>query len=199
MFFALASLLAYHKKLVWILLLIPIATLNKESFPIFIVTLFPIIKPLISRNRFLTFIFFSILISIIVSTLIKNHYLGATHWKPALMDISSNIRFWLYPQYYLFVGHRPMYGTIAPSGLSIFNIFIVYSIVSRSWRFLSVPIKQHTIIALLINVPLLIIFCNKDELRNLSLLYVSLTIMIAFYIKNLIEQNWKMIEKPIQG
>jgi len=189
MFFALAMLLAYHKKLLWLLLLIPLATLNKETFPLFVVTLFPIIKPLISRNRMTMFVFSSIIISIIVGFIIKNHYLGSTHWKPALMDISSNIKFWLNPRYYLFISHRPMYSTIAPSGSSIFNIFIVYSIVSSSWKFLSVQIKQHTFIALLINVPLMFFFCNKDELRNLSLLYVSLTIMIAFYIKNLIEQN----------
>ena len=194
MFFALVMLLAYHKKLLWIILLLPIATLNKESFPLFVITLIPIIKNLVSRKRLVIFIFFSTLISIIVDVFISNHYKGSQSIYPMFYRFLENLKFYPNPFNYLFLEYHPFYSVIAPAGLSIFFIFIVYTIVSKSWSSLSTPIKQHTLIALLITIPLMILFCNKDELRNLSLLYVSFTIMIAFYIKNLLQQNNNRME-----
>lgn len=189
MFFALAILLAYHKKLVWIILLIPLGTLNKETFMLLIPTLIPIIKPLVSRQKMITFTVIALFISTISYQFVSNNYRGTESIYPMFFHFFGNIPFYSNPLHYLFLEYHPLYSVIAPTGLSIFFIFIVYTIVSQSWSFLSTPIKQHTLIALLINIPLMILFCNKDELRNLSLLFVSFTIMIAFYIKSLLNQN----------
>jgi len=189
MFFSLTMLLAYRKKLIWILLLTPLGILNKETFSLFNITLIPIIKTSVSRKKLVIFLFFITLISIILSLFVDNHYRGTESIYPMFFRFFGNIPFYLNPLHYLLLEYHPLYSVIAPTGLSVFFIFIVYTIVSQSWSFLSTAIKQHTLIALSISTPLMILFCNKDELRNLSLLFVSFTIMIAFFIKSLLNQN----------
>jgi hypothetical protein len=54
-FFAASFLLALRKRLIWIIPIALVATLNKESFLFFIITLIPLIRPFASRYKLLIF------------------------------------------------------------------------------------------------------------------------------------------------
>lgn len=186
LFFSASFLLALRNRFIWILPITPFAVLNKESFLFFLFTLIPLIKPLTSRYKLVLFTISSVFLAVVVNLVVKSVY--ANNDGAALeFHLQDNIRFYLNPLHYLF-SHESGYGTILPKGFSIINLLPIFIIVSKSWQLLERPIKQHTLVALTINIPLFVLFCYRDELRNLSMLYIAFTIMIAVYVKSLILQ-----------
>jgi hypothetical protein len=182
LFFSASFLLALRNRFIWILPITPFAVLNKESFLFFLFTLIPLIKPLTSRYRLVLFTIASVFLAAVVNFVVKSVY--ANNEGAALeFHLQDNIRFYLNPLDYLF-SHESGYGTILPKGFSIIILLSIFIIVSKSWQFLERPIKQHTLVALAINIPLFILFCYRDELRNLSMLFIAFTIMIAVYVKS---------------
>jgi hypothetical protein len=73
-FFAASFLLALHKRLIWIIPIALVATLNKESFLFFIITLIPLIRPFASRYKLLIFTSSALIISTIVNLIVKSIY-----------------------------------------------------------------------------------------------------------------------------
>jgi putative effector of murein hydrolase LrgA (UPF0299 family) len=76
-----------------------------------------------------------------------------------------------------------------PKGFNIVNVVIIVMIIGSTWQSIIKPIRQSFIIALTISVPLLIGCCWEAELRNMSLLFVPLSIMIAQYISQIINHE----------
>ncbi len=61
-----------------------------------------------------------------------------------------------------------------PKGFNIASILLVGGMALFQWRKKPPVLKQLLIVAAVINLPLLLFFCYKDELRNLSLLFPAL-------------------------
>jgi hypothetical protein len=55
----------------------------------------------------------------------------------------------------------------------------VWLLVRSGWGRLTPAFQQHALIALAINLPLFIVFCYPGEIRNLSLMWVTLAMLIA--------------------
>lgn len=188
MFMSSAFLLTLRQNFIWILPITLLATLNKESFLLFIFTLIPLlIRPFMSRKKLLAFIFSNFLIAAIVNFIVKSKY-ALNSGDNIEYQLVENIKFYANPLNYLF-SFEWIYGVFVPKGFSIFILLTLLIVVLESWPSLAKPIKQHTLFALAINIPLLVLFCWKDELRNLSMLFIAFTIMISIYLKNLLDRN----------
>jgi hypothetical protein len=56
-------------------------------------------------------------------------------------------------------------------------------VVWRSWRLLPGWLKLHAKIAAVINIPLYLLFCQPGEFRDLSLLFISFLLVLAFSLQ----------------
>jgi hypothetical protein len=194
MFMSTAFLLALRKRVFWIIPITLVATLNKESFPLFIFALIPLVQPFISRFKLLVFISSNVVIAAIVNLIGKSTYANNPGGNVEY-QLVDNIKFYLHPLKYLF-SFEWTYGMYLPKGFSIFILLTLFIIILKAWPSLERTIKQHTLFALAITIPLFMLFCTKDELRNLSMLYVAFTIMIAVYLKDILDRNVEMQGSP---
>jgi hypothetical protein len=59
------------------------------------------------------------------------------------------------------------------------TVTLVVWTVWRGWHSLPKAIQRHALIAVVINIPLYILFCNPGELRDFSLLYITFLLLVA--------------------
>ena len=76
------------------------------------------------------------------------------------------------------------YGVVSPSGLNVITVLFIGLIIIRGWHYFSESMKYHAVIAMVINVPLFILFCSIGELRNLSMLYPSFVMALAYCLSD---------------
>ncbi len=158
------------------MLLAPIAALNKETFGLFVPTLFPLLAASVSRRK--------ALVTTCVATVLALAAHGLVRWicrdnpvSGTLNDLSAALgayfRHWTY--------HRVemTYGVIGPQGSFAGTLLLMALVVVRGWPACSQPVRRHLLLAAAINLPFYILFCYVGELRNLSLLYVGFTVLIA--------------------
>jgi hypothetical protein len=95
----------------------------------------------------------------------------------AIFQLFDNVLFYLNPlNLFLFDQNYGLplfkgYGLIV---LSWFALLVVYG-----WREVPRPIHDHLKLAAAINVPLLLLFCAEGEMRNLSMLYVPIVVLMS--------------------
>ena len=53
----------------------------------------------------------------------------------------------------------------------------------RSWHLLPLWLRRHAQIAAVINIPLWVFFCQPGELRDLSLLFITFLLILAFSLQ----------------
>ena len=63
--------------------------------------------------------------------------------------------------------------------MALINVALLAAIFHLGWKAFPVRWKRHLRISLIINIPLYLTLCWLDELRNLSLLFVAFTVLIA--------------------
>jgi len=180
-FMSLAVYLTQKNRLIILLPVVALATLNKESFIFFIPALYPFLpkSTLISK----THIFYGLqfLISASLNFWVKSIYSG-NDGKVIEVWFLKNIGKYLNPLTYLQIDGS--YGLIAPKGLNILTLFLVFILIKAAWKYLNPQLRRHCLIAFFINFPLFMVagFCN--EIRGLSFLYIPLIFLIAYTIDN---------------
>lgn len=184
-FMALAVWLAVRGKWLWLLLLTPVATLNKESFLFFVVCLYPFLRERRSVREALTVTGLCVLAAAAVNGVMKLHY-AANPGDIAQFNLMVNLRFLVDPRNYLLSDWT--YGILLPKGFNVVILFVLFTIARVGWKRLPRAARQHALIALAINVPLYLLFGWGDEVRALSMLYVSAALLlcegIAVYMEN---------------
>ncbi|MGB7480271.1 MAG: hypothetical protein WA924_08090 [Burkholderiaceae bacterium] len=179
LFMATAAWLALRGRLVWLTILVPLATLNKESFPFFALALYPFLRLHFSRKLsggVLVWLFF---LGGLVNLYMKSRYAGNAG-GPVEFHLFDHLRYLANPRsYFLFEFN---YGVLTTKGLNIINLFLLAVLVKRAWPHLTATVRQHIQIAFAINLPLFLVFGVFDELRNLSMLYVGLTVIFGVNI-----------------
>jgi hypothetical protein len=177
LFMALAILLVKKKQYLALIAIVAIGTLNKESFLAFSITLIPFLLKDLGFKKAALLQLFLITIATLINLLIKAQYAnnsgGVVEWHfyqqiSAFFSLSS------------YFGYDFIYGMLAPKGYNILTIIVIFIIVRSSYRFLPVDAKQHALVALLVNLPLFLLFCFPGELRNLSFLFVSFILILGF-------------------
>lgn len=182
LFFASAVLLAKRQKIFWLVPLTVAATYNKESFLLFIPCLYPFIRQQLSLKASIGFLAALMLIAAAINLHLKTVYAG---------NSGGNVEIWLsrnlheYFSISTYFKFEETYGIVSPKGVNVLTLLALFSVVRLGWGEMSQVFRTHTLIAAAISFPLFILFCYTGELRNLSFLYVSLTMLLALAIGRL--------------
>jgi hypothetical protein len=176
-FLALAAWIALKFDWWWVIPVAVFGAWNKESFLLFMPTLYPIFRRRSSRLSALLGVGVLGLICTAIYFYMRirfAHNSGSTafvFWRDQL-DLLLHPRLWL-------VETKPIYGlrmitgyTAAPAALLVWSVW-------RVWRYLPTAIKRHAQITAVINVPLFLLFSYPGELRDLSLLYIAFLVVLA--------------------
>ena len=177
-FFALAVGVALRFQWWWLIPLAAVGTWNKETFLLFLVTLYPLLRRNASRGAAALRLGVLCVVSLAVLIPIRLHFAQnpgggmEAWWWPRQMS------FYLHP-HNLFFATEETYGLRMLSASTVLPMALLTWTAVRGWKWLPEAIQQHARIAAAINLPLYIFFCNPGELRNLSMLYVVLLLVIA--------------------
>lgn len=173
-FFFLAALLAVKQNFIALILITPLAELNKESFLFFAATLFPFLG---LKKTFATIFAAGLTYLYVRQIYVNNPGDMADHrffeHMENILDIKS---------YFL---TDSIYGVSLPSRMFFLHVIYVVWIIKNFWCKLSDDWKMHAKIALVINSILYFMFVVPGELRDLSMLYVSFIILTTYFIKEL--------------
>ena len=185
--FFLAVRFALSGKLIGILILTPIAELNKETFFFFLPTLFPFVYQKLDFKKSVAYILGAMFIAGVTYLFVLSRFAGnagdMADWR--IIDHAQDI---LRLNSYFITDS--IYGLPLPSRMFVTHIIYVVWIAKTSWKYLSDQWKLHVKLAALINGVLYFMFVLPGELRDLGLLFMSLMILTAYFIRGLIRENF---------
>ncbi|MBR1581113.1 MAG: hypothetical protein IJ668_11590 [Selenomonadaceae bacterium] len=87
---------------------------------------------------------------------------------------------------YFIVEHT--YSILSGEQLFLPHLLMLGWLIKSTWSQLPLEWRRHATIAAAINFPLWLLFCYPGELRNLSLLYPTLVVMLSVYINGVIRR-----------
>jgi hypothetical protein len=185
-FMFLTAYLAIKDKKILLLLAITFATLNKESFLLFVPMLLPLVKSRNSLKHTLMLIGAGGAIALLINLVIKYVY-QFNDGGVVEIHFFNNIVNYLNPLTYL--GHEFTYGVPSPEGLNVLVLILLAYFIYHGFSGLQNYIKHHILIALTISLSVFLLFSATNELRNLSFMYLSLTFLIAQSISHFGAKN----------
>ena len=174
--FLAGSFVLIHSRAWALPLLIPLATLNKETALLIPILLLPVVatQPVDTRRRALAALGIAFVAGT-VTYLIVQWLHRANTGGLAEPHLALNARYWIDPRNYLF-GFSSIFAAGLPTAKPL-NIVVLGSVITlgvSSWRRVSVTIRRMLIVALAVNVPLVLALSYQDELRNLSLSFMPI-------------------------
>jgi len=175
-FLALAFLMSFRFAWWWMLPLVVLATWNKESFLLFIPTLYPILRVRSSRLSALIGTTVLCLTCVAVYLVIRVHFRG---------NPGSPMEFHLLKQIESMFSlsnwfeYDVTYGLLAIRGINLVSAGFVIGACRYGWGKLPDAVKRHARLAAAINIPFYLLFGYPQEIRTLSLLYPTLLVLIA--------------------
>jgi hypothetical protein len=175
-FFALAVWMALNFDWWWMIPIVALGALNKESFLFFIPALYPLLRQRASRiNAMVGTGVLGLICAAVYCALRVRFQLNPG--ETAEIHLLEQIQFmlhlhnWFYPQQTYGILVLPIYNPL--------SLALIAWTLWRGWRSLPRAIQRHMQIAAIINFPLYFLFCYPGEFRNLSLLYVTLLLLLA--------------------
>jgi hypothetical protein len=185
LFMALGIWLALKRKLVLLALLTVLATLNKESFLLFVLALYPFLAMRYPRKLSIAATSALVVIAAAVNLAMKYRYLG-NGGSPMDYQLIPHLQFLSDPRNYF--KFEVNYGMLTTRGFNVIHLLLIGILLKTGWRQLARPARTHAWIALAITAPLFIAFCYRDELRNLSLLNMTLALLTCATISAALSQ-----------
>jgi len=165
----------------WVIPVAALGTWNKESFLLFMFTLYPLFRRRHSRMNSLMAVGVLVAVCAAVYLPIRHafaHNAGGTvelHWK-------DQISFFLHP-FQLDTWIDRTYDLMFPALSAPIPMLMLIWTVWRGWRLLPQWAKRHAQIAAAINIPLFLLFCQPGEFRDLSLLDISFLMILAVNLR----------------
>jgi hypothetical protein len=153
-----------------------LGTLNKESFLLFVPTLFPLLRMAYAPRWSTLMLLGCATLSGSLGLLVKWVY----RLSPGMAmenHLRENFFYYLNPRSYL--GFELNYGILSPEGISLISVALVLTVFLLGWRGMPASARQSLKIAAVINAPFFLVFCSGGELRNLSLCYVGFVCLIC--------------------
>ncbi len=186
LFMALGVWLTLKRRLVPLCIVVLLATLNKESYLLFVLTLYPIAATRYSRRQSLLLTGLLAALALAVNLAVKHRYMNN---GGGMMEyqLAEHARFLLNPLNYLRTEIN--YGVSTTKGLHVLHLVLIGILAKIGWRSLPPAVRMQTGIAALINVPLFIVFCFRDEVRNLSLLTLPFAFLVCATISVMLAQT----------
>jgi hypothetical protein len=175
-FLGLSFLFALRGRVFLLFLVIIPATLNKETFFFFLPTLYPLLRAHRTPVMSILILGITVCMSGAANVVVKYVY-AANRGLPAIFQLWENLRGYAMPWFYRRT--EITYGLIGPAKMSFITVAVVALLFWHGWRTCSSIIRQHMVLAGMISLPLFLTFASIGELRNLSLLFVGMTIIIA--------------------
>jgi hypothetical protein len=176
-FFSLAVWASLRLRWWWLIPIVALGSWNKETFLCFLPTLYPLLrrtgsrKAVVQRMSVLALVSMAVVLPII--------------WHFAHNPNQDSDLWWQRQLHFLLSAHNLFYATDETYGVRSLAAFTLLPLglmvwtVIRGWRLLPRAMQQHAAIAAAINLPIYIVSCNPGELRNLSMLYITLLVLIA--------------------
>ena len=186
LFFFLAALFAARGKFIPLLIMTPFAEWNKESFLFFVATLFPLFNQKFGLKKSAAIILGTIFVAGLSYLYVRQIFVNNPgdmadgrffEHLENIFDIKS---------YFL---TDSIYGVPLPSRMFFLHVIYVLWIIKNFWNKLTDAWKLHAKIALVINTILYFLFVVPGELRDLSMLYVSLMILTTYFLKSIKENE----------
>lgn len=187
LFLFLAARLALHGNFFGLLILAPIATLNKESFFFFLATLYPLTRQKFDFKKSAAITLGSMFVSGLAYLYVRQMFIGNPgdmadsrifEHLDAIFDLSS---------YFL---TDSIYGVPLPARMFFMYIIFVVWLVKNYWQELSAAWQGHAKFAFVINGILYWLFVVPGELRDLSMLYISLMILTSYFLRDIFQKNY---------
>ena len=191
--------LAFMALAVWIALrfdwwwLLPIAALgawNKESFLIYIPTLYPLLHRRNPKSALPATAVLSVVCGAIYLYM-RSHF-AHNPGGSAEVWLVEHGRYLLDWHKWLFATEET-YGVRLPRVYTLIPMTLIITTVWRAWKYLPTAIKRHAQVAAAINIPLYLLFSYPGELRDLSLLYIAFLVCIAANAKAVIKDAYSTI------
>lgn len=187
LFMFLAARFALHGNWAGLIILTPIAEANKESFLFFLLTLFPLARMNFGVKKAATLTLGTAFLAGVTYLYIRQMYVGnpgdMADWR-----IKDHMRSIFHIAGYFYT--TSIYGLPLGQGMFLPHMICVFWIIKKAWHHLTDTWKNHAKIALVINGILYFMFVLPNEIRDLSLLYVTFMILTAFFIRDLIRNHY---------
>ena len=185
LFMALAAWIALTLDWWWVIPIAALGAWNKESFLLFMFTLYPLFRR--RSTRLSSLLGVAVLVAICAAVYLPIRLRFAQNPGSAVeWHIHDQLDFFLHPfQFDTWVDRS--YDLIFPALSSPLPMLFLAWTVWRGWRLIPVWLKRHAQIAAVINIPLYLLFCQPGELRDLSLLFIAFLLIIAFNLQEWIE------------
>lgn len=187
-FMFMAAHFALHGKWIGLLLLAPFAEANKESFLFFLITLFPLASIHFSLKKATSVTLGTVFMAGITYLYIRQLYV-ANPGDMADWRIRDHLENMLNLSTYFHT--TSIYGLPLGEGMFLPHIICVFWMAKKVWHHLTDAWKKHVKIALVINGILYFMFVVPNEIRDLSMLYVSLMILTTFFIRDIIQRYYE--------
>lgn len=175
-FFALIVYLAVRVNWWWLVPVAALATWNKESFLLFTPALYPLIRLRHPRMQSLAATGVIGLACAAVYQVIRMRF-RVNPGGTVEIHFAEQMHSFLHPG--ILFQREWNYGLLAFGGLNFITLTLGIVTVWRGWGLLPLAVRRYSLIAAVINVPLYLLFCAAGELRDLSMLYIPLLLLIA--------------------
>jgi hypothetical protein len=175
-FMALAVLMCFKGRILWLVPLSVLATWNKESFLFFLLTLYPLMRASRPREETAATLGACLFASLATYLAVRYAYADNPGGNVQLHAIESLI-YYINPLNLL--GRDITYGLKSLQGYSIVMVALTGIVALRGWPNVSSSVRRHIMLAAAINLPLFFLFCYPGETRNLSMLFMGGVILLA--------------------
>ena len=187
LFMAAAAWIALRSNWWWLIPVAALGTWNKESFLLFILTLYPLLRR--RYSRLFSVLAVCILVAVCIAVYIPIRFRFAHNPGGALeFHLKDQVAFYLHP-FQMDTWIDRTYDLMFPALSAPVPTLLIIWVVSRAWRHLPLWLKRHAQLAAVINFPLYFLFCQPGEYRDLSLLYISCLLVIATTLHQWMRQS----------
>ena len=188
----LAFIAAVRGRVIWLVAIAAVATLNKETFFFLLPSLYPLLRLRLSKRASGLTTGGAILVSGAINLALKAHFAG----NPG---VATENHLWTnlaaYARLRTYGRVEATYGVIGPGGVSLLTMVIVAAVLVLGWKHCGTRLRQHVLVAAAINIALFVAFCEVGELRNFSLLYVGFVVLMGYVIE---ASAWRGERRPLQ-
>jgi hypothetical protein len=163
------------------LILIPIIILNKEAGLLVLPLSAIILFSTMNKKSACVQLANQSIVAIVAYLLIRSLFAG-NPGSTAEFHLWGNLRFWSDIRNYLAMMSTSTFFIPVPKPNNIFLLSLFIVVILYRWKEKPLLIRRLLLAASVINLPLFIVFCYRDEFRNLSLMYPFLHLLMCHSI-----------------
>jgi hypothetical protein len=161
----------------WLIPIVVLGTFNKESYIVIVLTFWPLLLERASKLYSLLQIAilecFAVGVYLMVRSRFRGNGGGTTEFH-----LWDQFEFFAHPANWLFEPGLA-YRMFVPKAMTLIPAALLIWIVWIGSKRLSIGIRRHGMIALALNLPLYVLFCDPGEVRDLGMLYVAFMLCVA--------------------